>query len=58
MKFLSKAYDVYKDVDEAKDDKEDKIVEAFDKIPLNRVVGSDPVTIAFQLKFFQENSFL
>lgn len=45
MKFLSKAYDTYKDFDEAKEEKEDKLIEAFDKIPLNRVIGSDPVRV-------------
>lgn len=43
LKFLSKAYETYKDFDQAKDEQEDKLVDAFDKIPLNRVLGSDPV---------------
>lgn len=43
LKFLSKAYDTYKEIDEAKEEQEAKMVEAFNKIPLNRMVGSDPV---------------
>lgn len=43
LKFLSKAYNTYKEFDEAKENQEDKFVEGFDKIPLNRVLGTDPV---------------
>lgn len=43
LKFLSKAYNTYKDFDDAKDRQEEKFVENFDKIPLNRVLGTDPV---------------
>lgn len=43
LKLLSKAYDTYKDFDDAKEDQEKKLADAFDRIPLNRVAGADPV---------------
>lgn len=54
-KFISKAYDTYREFEDAKDDEEDKIMETLNKIPLYRVVGpdeDDPVRIRSFLIYF------
>lgn len=49
LKFLSKAYETYKDFDDAKEEQEKRLMDAFDRIPLNRVSGADPVRSHFTI---------
>lgn len=39
---LKKAYSIYKEIDEIIDQDEDKFIDAVDKIPLNRVIDTEP----------------
>lgn len=39
---LKKAYGIYKEIDEIKEEEEDKLIDVVDKIPLNRIIDTEP----------------
>lgn len=41
-KVAKKAYKIYKEVDDFKEEEENKLIEAFEKSPLNRYIDSEP----------------
>lgn len=41
-KVLKKAYNIYREIDEIKEEEEDKLINAVDKIPLNRLIDTEP----------------
>lgn len=41
-KVLKKAYNIYKEIDDMKEEEEDKLIDAVDKIPLNRLIDTEP----------------
>lgn len=41
-KVLKKAYGIYKEMDDIKEEEEDKLLDVVDKIPLNRIIDTEP----------------
>lgn len=41
-KVLLKAYSIYREIDQIRDDEEDKLIDAVDKIPFSRLIESEP----------------
>ncbi|XP_055318781.1 uncharacterized protein LOC129576865 [Sitodiplosis mosellana] len=41
-KVAKKAFEIYKEIDELKDEEENKLLEAFEKSPLNHYIDSQP----------------
>lgn len=39
---MKKAFEVYKEIDELKDEEENKLLEAFEKSPINHWIESEP----------------
>lgn len=39
---LKKAYGIYKEMDDIKEEEEDKLLDVVDKIPLNRIIDTEP----------------
>lgn len=41
-KVLIKAYSLYKEIDQIRDDEEDRLMDTVDKIPFSRLIESEP----------------
>lgn len=55
-KLFKKAIEIYKDIDEIKEQEEDKLLEILEKIPIDRYIESEPVVNPVKFNIYTNNS--